>query len=175
MKCIRTIALIAGIAAVLGLLHAVSLQNYLLFHTLTELFSVAVAFAIFLIAWNSRKFAQSSYFSFIGIAFLFIGSLDLLHTLAYQGMGVFQGYGANLATQLWVGARYLHSISFVLAAIFIKRRLRSGLVLGFFAFGCGLLANSRIFSHAVSSFTYSNDMVASSGRIQPKRGSTRCS
>ncbi|MBW1717013.1 MAG: hypothetical protein JRJ77_14545, partial [Deltaproteobacteria bacterium] len=35
---------------------------------------------------------------FVGIAYLFIGFLDLIHTLAYRGMGVFPGYATNLPT-----------------------------------------------------------------------------
>jgi hypothetical protein len=46
-----------------------------------------IAFAIFVLAWNSRQFLNNHYFLFIGIAFLFAGVLDLLHTLAHKGMG----------------------------------------------------------------------------------------
>lgn len=120
-------------AAVLGGLYLLSLHSYLLFHTISELFSVSVAFAIFLLVYNVRKFAEKDYISFIGIAFLFIGVLDLLHTLAYRGMGIFPGGTADSATQLWVASRYLHSLSFIAAAFFIKRKLNINVQLAVYA------------------------------------------
>jgi hypothetical protein len=39
------------------------------------------------------------------MAYLSVSFLDLIHTLAYKGMGVFPGFDANLPTQLWIAAR----------------------------------------------------------------------
>ena len=63
----------------------------------------------------------------LGISYLFVGFLDLLHTLAYAGMGVFPQAGANLPTQLWIAARFLNSLSLFIAFGFIKRRVRLSL------------------------------------------------
>lgn len=108
---------------VLSGLYLTSLYSFLLFHSLAELFSIAIAFCIFIVAWNSREFMENNYLLFLGIAYLFVASVDTLHTLAYKGMGVFKGYDANLPTQLWILARYLESISLLLAPFFLKRRL----------------------------------------------------
>jgi PAS domain S-box-containing protein len=104
-------------------LYACSLYNYLLFHSLVELFSVLVAFVIFVLAWHTRRLLDNHYLLLIGIASLSSGALDLLHTLAYEGMGVFPGYDANLATQLWVSFRFVFSISLLLAPFFVGRKL----------------------------------------------------
>jgi PAS domain S-box-containing protein len=108
-------------------LYLTSRYNYLLFHSLVEIFSVVVAFGIFIIAWNSRSLLDNHYLLFIGVAYLFVGAIDLIHTLAYKGMGVFKGQETNLATQLWIGARYLESLSLLIAPCFIKRRVRASL------------------------------------------------
>jgi PAS domain S-box-containing protein len=71
---------------------------------------------------------DNNYLLFIGIAYLFIGGLDLIHTLAYKGMGVFHGYNANLPTQIWIAARYMESLSLLIASFFIGRRLRKNMV-----------------------------------------------
>jgi signal transduction histidine kinase/DNA-binding response OmpR family regulator len=109
-------------ALCLLVLSLTSLHSYLLFHTLAELFSVVVAWGIFLVAWNSRDYRSNSYLLFIGIAYLFVGALDLLHALAYQGMGIFAVPGANLATQLWIAARYLQSVSLLIAPLFLRQK-----------------------------------------------------
>lgn len=112
---------VLGILIILGL-YFTSLYSYLLFHSITEIISIIVACGIFIIAWNSKKFLDNKFLLFIGVAYLFIGGLDLIHTLAYKGMGVFQGYDSNLPTQLWIAARYLQSISLFIAPLFLSRR-----------------------------------------------------
>jgi PAS domain S-box-containing protein len=120
-----------GLAWALALfgLYLTSLHSYLLFHSLAEIFSIAVAYAIFMVAWNSRQFLDNNYLLFIGISYLFVGGLDLIHTLAYKGMGVMPGYGANLPTQLWIATRYIESLSLLIAPVFIRRKLRPSLIL----------------------------------------------
>jgi hypothetical protein len=93
------LGLVLGILVLFGL-YLTSLYNYLLFHILAELFSIVVACGIFLLAWNSQRFLDNTYLLFIGVAYLFIGATDLVHTLSYKGMGVFQGFDANLPTAM---------------------------------------------------------------------------
>jgi PAS domain S-box-containing protein len=114
-------------------LYGVSLYNYNLFHCLAEFFSIIIAATLFLVAWNSRQIIDNNYLLLLGIGYLFVGGLDLLHTLSYKGMGVFIGYGANLPTQLWIGARYLEAVTLLLAPLFFHRRLNPYLALGSFA------------------------------------------
>ena len=110
-------------------LYFTSIRSYLLFHSLAELFSIMVACGIFMVAWNSREWMDNDYLLFIGIAYLFIAFLDLLHTLAYKGMGVFPGRSADLPTQLWIISRYTESISFLIAPLFIRKKIKANQVL----------------------------------------------
>ena len=113
-------------------LYLTSLYSYLLFHSLAEIFSIVVACGIFMLAWNSRRFLDNTYLLFLGIAYLFIGGMDLIHTLAYTGMGVFQGYGTNLPTQLWIASRFVESLSLFIAPFFLGRKLKTNfLFLGY--------------------------------------------
>ncbi len=120
---------VLGSVLLLSLLYLTSLYSYLLFHSLAEIFSIVVACSIFMLVWNSRHFLGNNYLMFIGIAYLFIGGLDAAHTLSYKGMGVFRIYGTNLSTQIWIAARYLESLSLLVAFFFINRKLRINLVL----------------------------------------------
>jgi signal transduction histidine kinase len=101
----------------------VSFYNYLLFHSIAEVFSIVVACGIFIITWNSRHNLDNNYLLLLGIAYVFIGGLDFIHTLAYQGMGVFPTEDANIPTQLWIATRYLESVSLLIAPLFLKRKL----------------------------------------------------
>ncbi len=110
-------------AIILIALYFISLQNYLLFHGIVELAGIAVALCIFIIVWNTRKLITNTFFLIVGISFLFTGSFDLIHTLAYKGMGVFAGAGSDLPTQLWIAARYFQSITFLIATLFIGKSI----------------------------------------------------
>lgn len=153
-----------GIAVLAGL-YLAKLYNYLLFHTLVEVFSVIVAFGIFVIAWNARRFMVNNFFLFLGVAFFCIGATDLLHTLAYKGMGVFPGRDANLPTQLWVVARYLHGISFLAAPFFFGRRLMPLLTVSV------CLTLTAILLAAVFSGNFPDCFVEGTGLTPFKKGS----
>jgi len=118
-------------ALLLGL-YLSSRYSYLLFHSIAEGFSIVVAASTFLFAWNSRRFLKTDIFLFVGIGYLAAGVLDFVHTLAYQGMGVFLDHGADLATQFWLAARFVQSSALLISPIFLRRRISPGLTLAVF-------------------------------------------
>jgi len=99
-------------------------ENYPLFHTLIELMVAVVALAVFMIAWHTRTISSSDYVTFIGMASLSVGVVTMLHALAYKGMPVFHDYDSNLPTQLWIIARTVQASAFLLAPVFLVRKLR---------------------------------------------------
>ncbi len=113
---------LSALFAVLAALFFTIQINYLLFHTLAEGFSIVVASSIFIVAWNSKKHIQNPYLLFVGIAYLFIAFLDMLHTLAYRGMPIFTGYSYP-ANQLWLCARFMESTTLILAFIFLRKNI----------------------------------------------------
>ena len=125
--------------AALTALYFSSLYSYLLFHSLVEMISVVISGTIFVLAWNSRKIVDHPFFVVLGISYLFVGFLDLLHTLAYAGMGVFPQAGANLPTQLWIAARFLNSLSLFIAIGFIRRKVHYPAVFLAYAIAVSLL------------------------------------
>jgi PAS domain S-box-containing protein len=143
----RSLSIYLGVLLLFGL-YLTSLYSYLLFHSIAELFSVVVAIGIFMLAWNSRRFLDNSYLLFLGIAYLFVGALDALHTLAYAGMGVFEGYKTNLPTQLWIGARTIESVSLLIAPLLFGKKLRANFIIFIYAAVFALLI-SLIFVGAI--------------------------
>ncbi len=112
------VTILIMVVALIGL-YFTSWVNYLFFHALAEGFGIVVAFSIFMIAWNSKKYIHNPYLLFIGVAYLFIAFLDTLHTLSYKGMSIFTDYD-YYANQLWICARYLESITLLIAFIFLR-------------------------------------------------------
>jgi PAS domain S-box-containing protein len=123
-------------------LYLTSLLSEPLFHGLAEIFRIAVAAAIFLLVWNVRRSMDNSYLMFLGVAYVFVAALDIIHALASQGMGIFPGSRPNLAAQLWISALYLESISLLAASFFVGRKLRLERVLGGYGLAIALLLGS---------------------------------
>jgi PAS domain S-box-containing protein len=130
-----------GVLALIGLV-ACNAYSYLLFHSIAELFSIVVACGIFMILWNSRGFVRDSFFLLLCTGCLFVAGIDLLHMLAYKGMGVFPGVRPDLAIQLWIAARGLQTASLLLALSFVRRRVGVGwMLLGYILVTSALLAS----------------------------------
>ncbi|MFA6106626.1 MAG: MASE3 domain-containing protein [Patescibacteria group bacterium] len=134
-KFISSLVLVLVISGI----YLASFYNYLLFHSLAELVSITIALAIFIIVWNSRDFGDNSYFLVIGVALFFIAIIDSFHLFAFKGMNVI-GQGADLATQLWLSARYLASVSFFIAPFFINKKPKIEAI-----FGAYFIATAFIF------------------------------
>ncbi|MFW5975962.1 MAG: MASE3 domain-containing protein [Alkalispirochaetaceae bacterium] len=127
-------------AVLLAILIATSSFNFLLFHSLAEMASIVIACALFFVAFHTRRYTQSDEFAVVGVAYLLVAVIDTLHTLAYEGMGVFPGHGSNLPTQLWVAARTFEAISLLGLPLLFQRRVRLGLfVSGYILLGTAVL------------------------------------
>jgi diguanylate cyclase (GGDEF)-like protein/PAS domain S-box-containing protein len=126
-------------------LYLTSFYSYVLFHIVAESFSIVIAFSLFMIAWNTRHLTTNNYVLFLSIAFLFVGLIDFVHTLAYKGMGIFREFDANLPTQLWIIARYLQSLSLLVAPWFLDRKPNVRVVFGFYL-SVTLLLLATVFS-----------------------------
>ena len=106
------------------LLYAVARGNYLLFHSVVETAAVCVGVLLFVTTRRLFPLTGNSFLTFLGVGFFWAAAVDFIHVLAYKGMGVFPGGGANLPTQLWIVARALEALVLVVSPVFLVRRLR---------------------------------------------------
>ncbi|RZJ79497.1 MAG: histidine kinase, partial [Flavobacterium sp.] len=104
-------------------LYLAALHSYMLFHCLIELFSIVVAFAVFIVTWNSRSMQDNKFLHLLGISYIFIGGLDLMHMLGFRGMHVFivEGY---LSNQFWIATRVLAALTLLGGFALLNRRQR---------------------------------------------------
>ncbi|GAB2943844.1 hypothetical protein GCM10027182_09870 [Aquaspirillum soli] len=109
------------------LLIPLSFFSFLLFHTVAELVSIVVATSAFIVAWNTYGFSRNPFLLFLGTGLLWLGALDLFHTLVYKGMNIYPGVtDANLPTQVWVATRYLQALLLLAVPWFGGRTLHRG-------------------------------------------------
>ena len=117
---ITKILILAGI--IIGL-YFITNTNYLLFHSIVEVFSILIATSVFIIALNTKKYHENNFILIIGTALLYVGMLDLIHTFAYPGMNILSKANINVAAQLWIMARFLQSTALILAVILFNRKI----------------------------------------------------
>lgn len=113
-------AVFAACFLALFLIHG---YNAKLYHVTAELISIIIAYGIFLLVWPARRLLTNDFLVFLGILYFVVGSLDLLHTLSYKGMGIIPPDSADPATQLWIIARYIESLGLLAAPLFFNRKL----------------------------------------------------
>ena len=113
----------AALVAVAVLLVLVSRYSYSVFHGLIELFAASTALAIFFVTWHSRRFLDNDYVGVVGVAYLGVAAVGVLHTLAYKGTNVFPGAGSDLPTQLWLADRYIAASALLVAPLFVRKRI----------------------------------------------------
>jgi len=120
------------------LLIAISFQNFLLFHTLAELFAIAVSVIMLTIAWQTYPYSRNAFLMFLACGYFWVGAVDLVHTLSYKGMSILPISDANPATQLWIIARYLQALVLILAPFVLSHSIKSVPI--FLAFGLIVMA-----------------------------------
>ncbi|QKQ25573.1 MASE3 domain-containing protein [Candidatus Reidiella endopervernicosa] len=107
--------------AIAALLYAISLHNYLLFHTLAELFPIMVAVIMAVVVWHTYEFSRNHFLMYLGCGYFWIAMLDLAHALYYKGMGFQAIDSANLSIQLWVITRFFEACLLISAPLFMKK------------------------------------------------------
>lgn len=92
--------------------------NYLLFHSLAEIYSCIIASGILMFSLSTYNMTKNSYFLFLGIGYMCFTILDIFHAFTYEGIILSEHFVYDIDTKLWVAARILevltHLTSFVL-------------------------------------------------------------
>jgi len=105
------------------LFYCLSQINFLFFHVSVELFCVVTAFILLVIVVNTQNISEDTCFTFLGIAFGFIGVFTALHALSYTNIGIFPGNTANITVQLRVVSAYIQAFSLLFFVSFFDKKI----------------------------------------------------
>jgi PAS domain S-box-containing protein len=100
--------------------------SYLLFHNIAEFFSIMVSLSIFGVGWYTYSQSRDRHALFLSAAFLSIGLMDFMHTLASAAMPAFvTPNSTNKSAQFWIAVRFVSALVFFTSAfIYKERRIR---------------------------------------------------
>ena len=128
-----SVAELLTVGAILCSLYVVSTFNYVLFHSLVAVVGTLVALTVSLVTLTAHQSSRMPYLSFIGLGYVFVGLLDMLHMLSFNGMHVFTDYD-YYAPQFWLAARFLEGTSVLLAMTCLSRGGQFSLPVAFAGF-----------------------------------------
>ena len=95
--------------------------SYLLFHNVAEFFSIMVCLSIFGVGWHTYGQSKDRHALFLSAAFLCIGLMDFMHTLASAAMPAFITTNTtNKSAQFWTAARLISAMAFLASAYIYK-------------------------------------------------------
>lgn len=110
------------ISAVIILLILLSLINFYLFHSVAEVFSCAIAYSIFMFSINTYKISKNKFFVLLGIGYVFVAVLDMLHTFSYGDVVVFINESYDADTKFWIAARIVEVYTFLIASASLYKK-----------------------------------------------------
>lgn len=111
---------------VLFFLYVTSIISYNFFYVLNQLFCIIIAFGIFIVSWNAKKFFSNHFLLFISIGYFFVSAIDLAHLLVFNGLGYLPlvGSTSNIESQLWIAARFFQASFLIVAPIYLTRKMK---------------------------------------------------
>jgi PAS domain S-box-containing protein len=93
----------------------IGLEYYRPFHIVVEVFCSFIALGVFIIAVNSYEISQSIPFFFLGVAYGIAGGFNIIHIIASNGMGFFQGDTTNLSMIFSIIPRFITAVSILIS------------------------------------------------------------
>lgn len=97
-----------------------STTDFLLFHTLVELFAIGVAIISAIVAWHTHALAKNHFLLLLGCGYFYIGGLDLAHMLSFSGLPFVDNDSGNMSLQFWIMARFFEATLLLIAPFYIN-------------------------------------------------------
>lgn len=146
-------ALLAILSAVVLIFSPVKnnvFSQYLAFHTVIEMFSVALSFMIFAFHFGLRTKKCTTHVTILASTFLAVALFDLFHALSFKGMPDFvSANGVNKSIDFWLCARIAQSIGFFFLATTRSKKVTSAqfIMNGLLSLGAVSFFSWAIFYH----------------------------
>jgi PAS domain S-box-containing protein len=127
--------------------------NRLTFHTISELFTIIVAFSAFIIVLNTYNISQNSYLTFLGIGFGFVSMFEIIHVLIGAGTDIFMSNNDNINSLMAIVPRLLQSVIILVSFLFINKKIKIALSVAIYCLiTIVLIAGIIFFGNGIASY-----------------------
>ncbi len=114
---------------------SISFSNFILFHTLSELFAIIIAILMCVVAWQMYPFTKNNFLMYLGAGYFWIACLDLVHALSYKGLAIIPNVDPGMPIEFWIVNRFLEAILLASAPWFLNHQLNREKFFIFFGVG----------------------------------------
>lgn len=94
-----------------------------MFHTFIEIFSAVICFGIFMFSINTYQISKNDFFVFLGIGYVYVGMLEILHAFSYGSMEIIPGASSDMVSKFWVAARFFEAATLLLSNLFLYKKI----------------------------------------------------
>ncbi|KMT22246.1 MASE3 domain-containing sensor histidine kinase [Clostridium cylindrosporum] len=102
----------------------ISIENYLLFHSIVELFVSVIALFIFIMCVNTYDISSNNYFLTLGSGFFWSAIVNLFHAASFKGIGIIRYISPDVHTQSWIVGRYIGAITMLVSVIVLYKPIK---------------------------------------------------
>lgn len=99
-------------------------SNFLLFHTLVELFAITIAIISAIVAWHTYALAKNQFLLLLGCGYCLIAGLDLAHMLSFQGMPFIIHNTGSTSLQFTSSAKLIEAALLFIAPFYLTLGFR---------------------------------------------------
>ncbi|KFZ26145.1 MAG: Cyclic di-GMP phosphodiesterase response regulator RpfG [Candidatus Izimaplasma bacterium HR2] len=124
---IKHIYIIISVMLFTILMFVISELSYPVFHMLIEFLTLFIGISIFIVSLSAIKISKNNLVVRLAPGIFISTLIVFIHALAYQGMDFFVNYDANLPTQLWILSSGMQAIVFLIAIVFINKKVNFSL------------------------------------------------
>jgi PAS domain S-box-containing protein len=122
---VRMLVNIIILAFVTAISFLLSSRNFVLYHTIIQMFTSVVAFSILIVAVNTYGISKNNFFMFLGIGYAFVGIFDVIHTITYPGVGIIRTTNLNITLQSAIMALFVEAFTTLLSYRLIKNKCKT--------------------------------------------------
>ncbi len=113
----------------LGAAALIAGYNELLFHTVTEGFSIILAALIYVLAVKTFRYSRSNPLLLIGYAYFFAGLFYVFHIVTYAPLNIFPGIRIEVSNRINGFGYFLQAVAFLAVPLSVRRRIPRKVVL----------------------------------------------
>lgn len=138
----------------------IGLKNYLLFHTLIELFGIFIGIGVAIAVYHSCRILKNGLYLYLGAMFLCTSLIQIVHVFSYAGISIFTTNSYDLTIQISIIGKYLDVIAlsfmFIIPTNIIKNNLSIKRLVIPYAFVTSILLISVIYLRIFPQCAYDN-------------------
>ncbi len=101
-----------------------SFYSFEVFHISIGIYSIIISFIIFIIILNTHQIISNNYYTFLGVAFGFVGIAEFIHSLTFKGLDRFLFLTPQMCDSICFLSRFTLALAMMISFYFINKKVK---------------------------------------------------